>query len=220
MEGSRCSWHAPAPNVTGLILATSGTSVTLSWSSDGGTTDGYQIAYTTGSTPPSNAYSGSVITAATVNGAASYTITGLAPGTTYSFLVSSESEAGGLSLGASSSVTTPALVSIAVTPASNSITAGNSQQMTATGTFSDNSTGNITALVTWSTSGGSGSITVNSSGLCSTTSGVADSTTVTATLGAIMGSTTLSTLNGPPSGTIRTIAGGGAGDHARKRNFR
>jgi hypothetical protein len=44
------------------------------------------------------------------------------------------------------------LTSIAVTPASPSIVAGNTQQFTATGTYSDNSTKNITTSVTWKSS--------------------------------------------------------------------
>ena len=44
------------------------------------------------------------------------------------------------------------LKSIAVTPASPSIAAGNTQQFTATGTYSDNSTKNITTSVTWKSS--------------------------------------------------------------------
>jgi hypothetical protein len=47
-------------------------------------------------------------------------------------------------------VTAPVLQSIAVTPANPSIAEGTSQQFTATGTFSDNSTQNLTAQATWS----------------------------------------------------------------------
>jgi len=46
-------------------------------------------------------------------------------------------------------VTPATLVSIAVTPTSPSIAAGTTQQFTATGTFSDNSTQNITASANW-----------------------------------------------------------------------
>lgn len=44
------------------------------------------------------------------------------------------------------------LVSIAVTPASPTIAAGTTQQFTATGTYSDTSTKNITTTVTWASS--------------------------------------------------------------------
>ena len=46
-------------------------------------------------------------------------------------------------------VTAAALQSIAVTPANPTITAGGTLQFTATGTYSDNSTQNLTSLVTW-----------------------------------------------------------------------
>jgi len=46
-------------------------------------------------------------------------------------------------------VTPPALVSIAVTPVSTSIATGLTQQFSATGTYSDGSTQNLTAAVTW-----------------------------------------------------------------------
>src|SRR5262249_27718261 len=46
----------------------------------------------------------------------------------------------------------PVLISIAVTPADSVIYVGSTQQMKATGTYSDNSTKDITGSVTWSTS--------------------------------------------------------------------
>ncbi|MFZ2023614.1 MAG: choice-of-anchor D domain-containing protein [Terracidiphilus sp.] len=48
--------------------------------------------------------------------------------------------------------TSPALVSIAVTPSAASIAAGNTQAFTATGTYSNSTTQNITSTVTWSSS--------------------------------------------------------------------
>ncbi len=56
------------------------------------------------------------------------------------------------------------LQSIAVTPANPSIAKGLTQQFTATGTFSDNSTQNLTAQVTWA-SATTATATINSSGL-------------------------------------------------------
>jgi N-acetylneuraminic acid mutarotase len=81
------------------------------------------------------------------------------------------------------------LISIAVTPNSPSVPAGLTQQFTATGTFSDTSTANVTSTVTW-TSGNSAKATIN------TTSGLANalaagSTIITATSGSVSGSTTL-----------------------------
>src|SRR5271166_3384218 len=49
-------------------------------------------------------------------------------------------------------VTAATLVSIAVTPVNPSVAAGGTQQFTATGTYSDSSTQNLTASVTWASS--------------------------------------------------------------------
>jgi hypothetical protein len=58
----------------------------------------------------------------------------------------------------------PTLTSIAVTPASPSVAAGGSQQLTATGTYSDNSVQNLTSSVSWISSSPS-IATVSSGGL-------------------------------------------------------
>jgi hypothetical protein len=80
------------------------------------------------------------------------------------------------------------LTSIAVTPASPVIQAGGAQSFTATGTYSDNSTQNITSQVTWSSSN-SAVATINASGVAT---GVAGGTSsIKATLGAVNNSTTL-----------------------------
>ena len=49
-------------------------------------------------------------------------------------------------------LSTPALTSVAVTPANPTGQAGATQQFTATGTYSDNTTKDITSQVTWSSS--------------------------------------------------------------------
>ncbi|MBZ5642597.1 MAG: choice-of-anchor D domain-containing protein [Acidobacteriia bacterium] len=91
-------------------------------------------------------------------------------------------------------VTPPALVSIAVTPANPSIFSTGTQQFTATGTYTDNTTQNITGSVTW-TSSSTAAATINSTGLAS---GVAaGSTTIKAASGAINGTTNLTVLPGP-----------------------
>ena len=83
-------------------------------------------------------------------------------------------------------VTAAVLVSIQVTPPAPSIAAGTTQQFTATGTYSDNSTQNLTSSVTWM-SGSSGVATISnaagSNGLA--TSAAAGTTSVTATSGAV-----------------------------------
>jgi hypothetical protein len=50
-------------------------------------------------------------------------------------------------------VTSPVLASVAVTPANASIAAGETQQFTATGTYSDGSVQNLTNAATWTSSG-------------------------------------------------------------------
>jgi hypothetical protein len=84
------------------------------------------------------------------------------------------------------------LVSISVTPASPSIALGTSQQFIATGNYSDNSTQDITASVTWSAAPG-GVVTISntsgSNGLA--TSNGQGTTTITATSGSISGNTQL-----------------------------
>jgi uncharacterized protein YjdB len=85
-------------------------------------------------------------------------------------------------------VTAPALQSIAVTPANPSVPRGQSQQFTATGTYTDNSTQNLTNLVTWA-SGAPAVATINGTGL--TTAIATGTTTISATLGGVSGSTVL-----------------------------
>ena len=85
-------------------------------------------------------------------------------------------------------VTAPALVSIAVTPANPSISSGTTQQFTATGTYSDSSTQNLTSSVTWSSTN-TAVATITSGGLAT---GVGTgSATIQATSGSISGSTSL-----------------------------
>jgi len=85
-------------------------------------------------------------------------------------------------------VAAPPLVSIAVTAASPSIGAGSTDQFTATGTYSDGSTQNITGSVTWSVSN-SAIATIASNGLATGTAN--GSATITATSGSISGTASL-----------------------------
>jgi glucose/arabinose dehydrogenase len=110
------------------------------------------------------------------------------------------------------------LASIAVTPVNPSITAGTTQQFTATGTYSDGSTQNLTSQATW-TSSSTAVATINSSGLA--TSSSAGTTTISATLSGRSGSSTLTVQPGLaittaslPNGTVNvaysaTLAGSG-----------
>ncbi|MBI2869173.1 MAG: Ig-like domain-containing protein, partial [Chloroflexi bacterium] len=97
---------------------------------------------------------------------------------------------GGVTGTTTMTVTPATLTGIAVTPAGSSVAAGRITQLTATGTFSDTSTADITGMVTW-TSLNSSVATINNTGLA--TGVTAGSTaTVRASLGAVNGTTTLS----------------------------
>jgi len=90
-------------------------------------------------------------------------------------------------------IVTPGLVSIAVTPASSSIAPGTAEQFAAIGTYTDNSTRNLTSSVSW-TSSNNAVATVSST---SPTAGLAKAvatgnTAITATSGTISGTAGLS----------------------------
>ena len=90
----------------------------------------------------------------------------------------------GVSSTDSIAVTSALLTSIAVTPSSSSVALGLHSQLTATGTYTDGSTANISSSVAWSSSSPS-TATVNSAGLVSTLA--TGSSTLTATLTSISG---------------------------------
>jgi hypothetical protein len=85
-------------------------------------------------------------------------------------------------------VVPPVLVSLAITPANPSIAAGQTEQFTATGTFSDQSTQNLSSTVTWS-SGSTTVATISATGLA--TSLVKGSSTIGASSGSVNTSTLL-----------------------------
>ena len=96
-------------------------------------------------------------------------------------------------------VTSATLQSIAVSPANPSIAAGTDRQFSATGTYSDASTADLTGSVTWS-SATTSVATIGGTGLAH---GVAAGTsTIGATLGAVSGSTVLTVT----SATLQSIA--------------
>jgi uncharacterized protein YjdB len=99
---------------------------------------------------------------------------------------------------------TGTLVSIAVTPASPSIAVGATQQFKATGTYSDGTTADITATVSWSSSSTSVA-TISAAGLAK---GIgAGSSTIHATSGSITGSATLTvTASGGATLTAITVS--------------
>jgi serine protease len=97
----------------------------------------------------------------------------------------------------------PTLSSIAVTPATASLEVGDTQQYTATGTYSNGSTQDITATVTWDSSN-TAVAPIDSVGLA--TSIGAGTTSITATLDSVTSGPATLTVTGAPSPTLSSIA--------------
>ena len=115
---------------------------------------------------------------------------------------------GGGGGGAAAAAAAPrSLVSIAVTPANPSIVQGTTQQFLATGTFSDNTTQDLTAAATWSSSLASVATIGNAPGSAGKATSVGTGvTTITATVavtlpvaGNVSGSTSLTVTTGSVS---------------------
>ncbi len=97
------------------------------------------------------------------------------------------------------------LASISVSPASPTISTGASQQFTATGTYTDGSTQNITNQATW-TSSSSSVATISSFGLATgVSSGV---TTISAAQSSVTGNTILAVQSTPLTITTSSLAAG------------
>jgi hypothetical protein len=96
--------------------------------------------------------------------------------------------------GSSSTAPPPAdVTSISVLPASANIVVGTTQQYTATATYSNGSTANVSSTATWAATTPAAA-TINSSGLA--TGATADSTMVTASLSGISGNASLRVIAG------------------------
>ena len=96
------------------------------------------------------------------------------------------------------------LQSIAVSPVNASVANTTKLHYTATGTFSDGSTQDLTTQLTWSVQGNTGAASVNSKGLL--TSSSPGSITVTATSPSTLGSISGSTAATVTPATLQTIA--------------
>ena len=95
---------------------------------------------------------------------------------------------GGVSSSTSVTVTAATLVSIGVTPTNPNVAAGLKPQFTAMGTYTDNSTQNLTAHVVWSSSNTSVATVSNASGFDGLGSALTPgSTTISASLGNVSG---------------------------------
>ena len=99
------------------------------------------------------------------------------------------------------------LKSIAVTPANPTEPISSSVQFTATGTFSDSSTKDITATVAWASSN-TEAATINAAGLVTVGGTAGLTTTISATLNEVTGSTLLTVSSSPISIAVTPPAGG------------
>jgi hypothetical protein len=105
-------------------------------------------------------------------------------------------EVGGITATTTMTVTAANLVSISITPTNPSIAKGTTQQFTATGTYTDGTTPNITAQVTWGSNNGAVATISNAPGTEGRATGLTPgSASITATLGSINTSTTLTVTN-------------------------
>jgi len=183
-------------NASVTVGSLAGFSSSVSLSLSGCPTSGATCTLSASSaTPPAN---GSTPVTLSVN-----TITTTSPG---SYIITITGTSGSISHPTSVNLSVtpipPTLNSIAVTPANPSAMAGTSVQFTATGTYSDNSTKDITTSVTWTSSSTSVATITSNSGLASALA--QGTTTITAASGAISATATLSVTPVPP--TLKSIA--------------
>lgn len=103
----------------------------------------------------------------------------------------------------------PVLTAVAVTPASATLDQGQTQQYAATGTYSDNTTRDITASVTWSSSLEAVAAISNAEGTRGLAAAAAEgTTTITATTGELAGTAqlTVNPLPQPPQPTVFLVS--------------
>lgn len=98
------------------------------------------------------------------------------------------------------------LVAITISPNNPTIQPGKTQQFTATGTFGNNSTKDISSSVTWSSSNANAA-TINSSGLATAGTSTGVNTTITAKSGSQTASTTLTISNQSSNGLTISCTG-------------
>ena len=104
-----------------------------------------------------------------------------------------------------SSGTAPTLSSVAISPAGPTLAAGATLQLTATGAYSDGTSREVTAQVAWASSSASVA-TIGAGGLAT---GVAPgTTTISAALGAVSGSTTITVQAAPLAVTTSSLPSG------------
>ena len=157
---------------------------------------GGQVTFTPPASGASAAMSGSPATIS-AGGTASVTATSNAVGGSYTVSATARGAAGA----ASFSLTNVALVSIAVSPGNPELPVGVTGQFTATGTFADNSTQDITGVVTWASATPSVA-TIGGTGLA--TALVPGTSAITASLAGV--TSPADTLTVIPSSVVNTTA--------------
>ena len=186
---------ATAPTISSIAVTPSSPSIVAGKTQQFTATATYSNG-TTGNVTTSVTWTSSKTSVATIN--ASGLATGVAAGSsTITAALSGISGTASLAVTA----TAPTISSIAVTPSSPSIVAGKTQQFTATATYSNGTTGNVTTSVTW-TSSKTSVATINASGLA--TGVAAGSSTIGAALSGVSGTASLTITAAAP--TITSIA--------------
>jgi trimeric autotransporter adhesin len=198
-----CSSGSSAPTLTSIAVTTGTPSVAAGLPATFTATGTYSNNTTQNLTSTATWASSNVAVATIASGGTATTLT---QGTTMI-----TASMGGVTSGpATLTVTAPVLNSIAVTPANDTIPVGTLTQFTATGTYSNNTTQNLTSMVTWSSSNTT-DVTISATGLATALSTTAAPITITATLGTVSGNTGLTVgnatltsivLSGAPTVTI------------------
>ena len=183
VTGCACGKFFPAStDVAGLSISPTSTSIKPGNTQQFSATGTFQNG-DTGDVTGRTKWTSSNPSVATINA------NGLATGVVYgSTTISANCDCYNTSTSLSVSSQTVSLTSIAVTPSNPTISVEGTQQFTAMGTYSNNTTSVITNSVTW-TSSDTTIATINSSGLATGVS--AGNATITATSGSVSSNSTL-----------------------------
>ncbi len=139
-----------------------------------------------------------------LNGLPASRIKGIAAG---AVTITATSARWGISATAPLTVTSSTISSLAISPASPSIPKGTSTSLTATGTFSDNSTQDLTFDATWTSDATTVATVSDTIGTKGKVQSVATGTaTITATFGGVPGSTTVTVTPAVPTSIAITPA--------------
>lgn len=188
------------PTITAVVASCVSTSVQTGQTSQCAATVTGTGAYSSTVTWSAGGVQGGNSTVGTISTAGLYTAPSAVPATN-PVTVTATSSADGTKSGSTAITIGPVLTSIQVSPPYPSDAVGKTQQFKATGTYSDNSTKDLTATATW-TSSNTATAAINSAGLASTIAG--GTTTVTAVFGTVSGTTSL--IVTAPSGIVSHAA--------------